>query len=62
MACACQDCGEKYKVDIIIPDYLWEKIKPSGTAIGGGMLCGKCIFKRMEKWDEYNAFELKEIT
>lgn len=28
MSCTCQDCGNQYKVDLVIPDELWEKIKP----------------------------------
>lgn len=61
MSCLCQSCGDKYKVDIVIPDELWEKINPEGKAEGAGLLCGVCIFKRIENLDKYDAFNLTVI-
>lgn len=58
MSCTCQQCGEKYKVDFMVPDELWEKIKPSGKGNGAGMLCGKCICHNIESMDEYDIFEI----
>lgn len=46
--CTCQSCGKTFRVDIIVPDYLWEKIKPEGKPKGGGLLCGSCIMERLE--------------
>ena len=60
MSCTCQGCGNKYKVDIIIPDTLWEKIKPEGKPIGAGLLCGRCIFERIEKQDKYTSWHFTE--
>ena len=59
MACLCQDCGEYYKVDILIPDELWEKIKPKGKDVGAGLLCGKCIFTKIEGRKGNSAFILQ---
>lgn len=61
MSCKCQGCGEKYKIDIMVIDGLWEKIKPMGKSVGGGLLCGKCILTRIEKIIGYSSFTLKEI-
>lgn len=30
MSCQCQDCGRKYTVDLLVPDDLWNRIKPKG--------------------------------
>lgn len=55
MSCTCQGCGSKFKVDVLISDDLWEKIKPKGKSEGNGLLCGCCIFKRIESLNEYAA-------
>jgi hypothetical protein len=44
----CQGCGDVYRVDLIIPDHLWEQIKPDYAAPGGGLLCPACIGGRLE--------------
>jgi hypothetical protein len=54
MACTCQGCGRKFKVDLIIPDKLWKKIKPIDKPKGGGLLCGACIMTRLESLNKYN--------
>jgi hypothetical protein len=43
----------KYKVDLMVPDRVWEKIKPAGKAKGAGLLCGACIMKRIEGLGDY---------
>lgn len=61
--CTCQGCGEKYAVDLILPDELWEEIKPEGKPQGAGLLCGRCIMHRIEQKKEYNYYFLcKELT
>ena len=60
MSCTCQGCGRKYKLDISIPDEMWEKIKPPNKSIGAGMLCGACITERIEKLEGYGAYDLVE--
>lgn len=60
--CTCQSCGDEYKVDLIIPDELWEQIKPKGKVKGAGMLCGSCIMKKIEDLVGYSGFELKRIV
>lgn len=57
MSCTCQRCNHKYKVDILIPDELWEKIKPTGKSTGSGLLCGKCIIQSIEELG-YSAWKL----
>lgn len=49
MTCKCHHCGRNYSVDLLVPDAVWEQIKPSGKPAGAGLLCGVCIIERMEK-------------
>jgi hypothetical protein len=46
--CVCQGCGTNYTVDFVVPDDLWEEIKPENKQIGAGLLCGSCIAGRIE--------------
>lgn len=46
--CTCQGCGRRYRVDVMVPDALWEEIKPEGKPVGAGLLCGPCIVDRLE--------------
>lgn len=46
--CMCQACGCNYKVDIMVPDEVWQKIKPLGANNGSGLLCGSCIVLKLE--------------
>ena len=59
--CTCQACGIKYTIDIIIPDELWERIKPKDKEVGAGLLCGSCIMKRLENILGYSAYNLIKI-
>ena len=61
MSCTCQECGKQYRVDVIVPDEIWEKIKPKENIHGAGMLCGSCILHKIEFEGEYAAFHLKQI-
>lgn len=61
MTCKCQECDKQYKVDIIVPDTLWEKIKPDKKTSGAGLLCGNCIFTRIEQTGEYAVFNLTNL-
>ncbi len=58
-ACKCQGCESRYKIDLIIPDDLWERIKPKGKPKGAGLLCGPCIMKRLGELLEYDVFKLR---
>ena len=60
MSCTCQKCNNKYKVDIIVPDEIWEQIKPENKPVGAGLLCGKCIIEALEK-REYAVWRLDKI-
>ncbi len=59
--CKCQGCLRLYQVDIIIPDVLWEQIKPEGKVVGAGLLCGSCIINRIEKLGLYTAYKLENV-
>ena len=59
--CTCQECGRQYKVDILVPDDIWEKIKPKNKPAGAGLLCGICIIKKIEELGEFDAYKLIKI-
>lgn len=61
MACRCQGCGDHYKIDIIVPNIIWEKIKPPWTTKGGGLLCGKCIIERISDLEKYGSWQLMRL-
>lgn len=58
ISCKCQGCGTNFKVDLIIPDDLWEKIRPLNEPKGAGILCGKCIMEKIEKISNYDVWFL----
>ena len=60
MSCKCQECKKQYKVDIIVPDELWKRIKPEDKPERDGMLCGSCIMDRIEALNNYGAWVLKK--
>ncbi len=47
----CYDCGFDYEgdgwIEAIIPDKIWNKIRPEGSAENCGLLCISCIAKRL---------------
>lgn len=55
--CRCQNCGNLYNVDLLVPDELWKRISPNPVEgyKGGGLLCGMCIMQRIEAFgiDDY---------
>jgi hypothetical protein len=59
--CVCQGCGDTYQVDLIVPDEVWEKIKPEKAEKGGGLLCGACIMSHIETMSDYAAWELVKV-
>ena len=61
MSCKCQQCGKQYRIDLDVPDHIWEKIKPSGGPIGGGLLCGSCIMNKLEAFGKYRAIRIDEL-
>lgn len=56
--CLCQGCGQRYRVDVLVPDELWERIRPTGKPEGAGLLCGRCIFGRIEQLGQFSALHL----
>lgn len=55
--CICQQCGKTYEIDLNIPDYWWEKIKPKGKP--GGLLCPACIIQKLKSYKEVTCLYLK---
>jgi len=58
--CRCQGCGILYVGDLVVPDEIWEAIKPAGKAHGAGMLCANCIMSRVRDlglWSAGLAFD-----
>ena len=59
MACKCQGCGKSYDVDILVPDEIWELIKPEYKPEGSGLLCGSCICSRLEGLGQAGALRME---
>ena len=64
MSCQCQECKDMFIIDIIVPNEIWEKIKPINSSKDGGLLCPSCIGQKLhnviEKEHNYRSFELLE--
>jgi len=49
----CYDCGLEYGgdgwIEAVVPDSVWEMIKPIGSSKGSGILCISCMCKRLRK-------------
>lgn len=58
MSCICTVCGIRYRVDLNIPDYLWERI--SQIRGDSGLLCGLCIMKHIESMSEHDYWNLNK--
>jgi len=47
----CYDCGLEYGgdswIEAVIPDRVWNDIRPDGCGEGCGILCISCIAKRL---------------
>lgn len=58
--CRCQSCGLLYVGDLVVPDDVWEVIKPDGKPPGAGMMCASCIMSRIRcrgLWSAGYAFD-----
>lgn len=53
--CTCQGCFKPYRVDLLVPDEVWERIKPEGKPVGAGLLCPECIGRRVEALGEHRV-------
>ena len=60
MSCICQQCGMDYRIDLIIPDDVWEKIKPINKPKGAGLLCGRCIMDKLESFNHYGLIKVDD--
>ena len=58
MSCTCHNCGRKYKVDLLVPNEIWHKIKPPNSSNEGGLLCPICIAERLENLNGYDYWIL----
>jgi len=51
MKLGCYDCGLEYNsdswIEAIIPDKVWDEIRPDGCGKGCGILCISCIARRI---------------
>ena len=47
MACTCQRCGRKYRVDLMIPVRFWQRIRRR-LSPKPNLLCGGCIMDLLE--------------
>lgn len=56
--CICQSCGQSYRVDLIVPNILWNRIKPKGKKNGAGLLCGSCIMSKIERISGFDIWRL----
>jgi hypothetical protein len=46
-------------VDILVPDAVWEQIRPDKfRPKGAGMMCGPCILAAIEQLEEHEAYTL----
>jgi hypothetical protein len=61
MPCICQNCGEDFKVDLLLPDDLWNRIRPFGKQEGAGLLCGPCIMAHIEALGAHGALRVEII-
>lgn len=47
----CADCGIEYGgpqwVEAVVPDRVWNTIRPADSSEGGGLLCIGCIARRL---------------
>lgn len=59
--CRCHACGRRYRVDLVVPDPLWLRIRPPGPVVEAGLLCGPCVMERVEALGEFGAFALMEV-
>jgi hypothetical protein len=48
---SCYDCGMLYSssrwIEAIVPDKVWNMIRPEGCGEGAGLLCVSCIVGRL---------------
>jgi len=47
----CHDCGLQYGgdawIEAVVPDQIWDQIRPTGSSKGCGILCVSCIARRL---------------
>ena len=47
----CHDCGLKYGgdawIEAVVPDRIWNQIRPTESEEGCGLLCISCISRRL---------------
>lgn len=61
--CRCQQCGTKFMGDLLVPDDVWEQVKPAGKSPGSGILCPSCIVSNIVSsgiWSAATAFDVDQ--
>lgn len=53
--CICQECGGRYKVDVLVSNDLWARLGYDHE----DMVCGECIVDGIERLGEFGAFRLE---
>ena len=61
MSCRCQECGRQFYIDIMIPDNIWEEIRPKDKEKSGGLLCGCCIMNRLENYKKHGIIHARNL-
>lgn len=50
---SCYDCGLEYGgpawIEVVVPDSVWDLIRPDGAEGSGGLLCITCISRRINE-------------
>jgi len=59
MACTCHRCDRKYRVDVLVPDDVWRRIRPNKSrSPEAGLMCGACILSEIERLGEHDSYFL----
>jgi hypothetical protein len=59
VACTCDVCGKKYKIDLVVSNDIWLKIRPDKSRPPeAGLMCPVCIMKVIEEVEGYGAYRL----
>lgn len=58
--CQCQRCHQRYRMDLMVPDALWQQIQPTASG-AGGLLCPTCIVQAVEQHLGFSAFQLTPL-
>lgn len=46
----------------MIPEELWERVRPKDKQDAGGLLCGQCIMSLIESLNDFGAWQLAPVV